>query len=529
MPRIFCSITLLVCLFTPHLLQAGATGAAPAEEEAVAEPQEKRGFFSRLFGRGKKDEPDQEATDDDGQDVILEGSLLQKELANPDGDANESLFIFDRLLIEDEPTEADSDATEGITNWDDRPYTENIPAVPAEMAMAMSAMEQSDYSTAFQAFRSMGEQGDAIAMYQVASLYHQGLGTQRDHVEAARWYARAAERGNADAQYRLGGMFLMGEGVTQDDERAEYWYSKAAEQGHDASRHNLGRLKKVMREKREATADGDDDVLPDSGFGGETVISEVAEAGLLDPPEDEPGFFARMFDRDKTAPVPEAAAAADQAGEQTAEKKKPGFFGRIFGGGGDNDDKETPASDDTDQAAQTAETPELSAAVAELEDAFASRDSGTEPTGDDYQIGLAYSLGDGVARDPARAFEHFQRAAADDHTDAQYKLGIAYAYGEGTGQDVQEAINWYEKAAIKGHATAQRNLGMMYLTGEGVTENKLMALAWYSILADSGNPLDSKRRDLLREELSRKEIKEAKKLQAELQDQLQATLQSPEQ
>ena len=139
----------------------------------------------------------------------------------------------------------------------------------------------------------------------------------------------------------------------------------------------------------------------------------------------------------------------------------------------------------------------------------------------DYRQGLAYSLGDGVDADPLKALEHFLRAAERGHAGAQYQLGLAYAYGKGTQQNPSQAADWYQRAAVKGHATAQRNLGMMYLDGDGVAVNRPLALAWYSILAEDGSPLDGKRRDLLREGLSREEIKEAEKLQGQLRETLQ--------
>ncbi len=476
-----------------------SAAVTPAEQtDTATETVQRKGFFSRLFGKkvdtdAATDNPPEDeamAKDTTTNGATIDESLLQEEAAEQE---KEKAGFFGRLFSREQSVGADpglagNDADSKTAQ--EQPAVESISADADVMQAAQAALKDRNYDEAFRAFRSMAGQGDAVAMYWVGSLYHQGLGTVQDHGEAARWYTRAAERGNADAQYSLGSMFLMGEGMTPDDEQAQYWYAKAAEQGHNTARHNLNSLEKVAREKRIPEEESDDaELLTGSGIGGETIINEAAET---------------------------QAATTDATPSPTPEKK--GFLSRLFGGKDKEDAEVTPPDEPADQ---TPASPELSAAVAELEQAFAARDEAPATPANspeaDYNNGLAYSLGDGVAQDETRAFAHFSDAAERGHTEAQYRLGIAYAYGEGTGQDLQQAARWYQKAAQKGHATAQRNLGLMYLHGDGVAENKSLALAWYSILADNGNPLDSRRRDELRAELGSDEIQEAERLQQEIQ------------
>ena len=84
------------------------------------------------------------------------------------------------------------------------------------------------------------------------------------------------------------------------------------------------------------------------------------------------------------------------------------------------------------------------------------------------------------------------------------------------GADPAQAADWYRRAALKGYATAQRNLGLMYLNGEGVEQSRPLALAWFMILADSGNPMDRRRRDTLTAELSDAERDQATTLMQEI-------------
>ena len=58
--------------------------------------------------------------------------------------------------------------------------------------------------------------------------------------------------------------------------------------------------------------------------------------------------------------------------------------------------------------------------------------------------------------------------AKQGHATAQYNLGVFYAKGLGVAQDDAEAVKWYRKAAEQGVADAQYNLGLMYHAGESV-------------------------------------------------------------
>ena len=71
-----------------------------------------------------------------------------------------------------------------------------------------------------------------------------------------------------------------------------------------------------------------------------------------------------------------------------------------------------------------------------------------------------------------------QRAAAGDAT-AQFEFGILYYYGQGIAQDYGQARAWWEKAAAQGFPEAQYNLGIFYKQGRGVAQNTAKARAWF--------------------------------------------------
>jgi TPR repeat protein len=103
-----------------------------------------------------------------------------------------------------------------------------------------------------------------------------------------------------------------------------------------------------------------------------------------------------------------------------------------------------------------------------------------------YNLGLAALLGRGLGQDDRAAAKWFESAGAQGVALAQYNLGVLYASGQGVTQDSGESVKWTALAAKQGVASAQYNLGVMYAGGWGVTQDKAAALHWYRLAADQG-------------------------------------------
>ena len=103
-----------------------------------------------------------------------------------------------------------------------------------------NAYNSGDYATALREWRSLADQGDADAQYNLGLMYANGQGVIQDYKEAVRLYGQAAAQGNASAQSNLGLMYNNGEGVIQDYKEAVRLYSLAAAQGYATAQHNLG-------------------------------------------------------------------------------------------------------------------------------------------------------------------------------------------------------------------------------------------------------------------------------------------------
>lgn len=84
--------------------------------------------------------------------------------------------------------------------------------------------------------------GDARAVYELASRAADGPAAQRDAKLALRLFERAAVAGLAPAQFRVGNMFEKGIGTPRDLSLARIWYQRAAERGNAKAMHNLAVL-----------------------------------------------------------------------------------------------------------------------------------------------------------------------------------------------------------------------------------------------------------------------------------------------
>jgi hypothetical protein len=104
-----------------------------------------------------------------------------------------------------------------------------------------------------------------------------------------------------------------------------------------------------------------------------------------------------------------------------------------------------------------------------------------------FNLGMRYYNGEGVAKDALEAVKWFRKAADQGLADAQFNLGMRYYNGEGVAKDAVEAVKWCRKAADHGHANAQFNLGICYDSGEGVVKDEVEAAKWYRKAAEQGH------------------------------------------
>ncbi len=89
------------------------------------------------------------------------------------------------------------------------------------------AAEAGDYETAVAKWQPLAEGGDANAQFNMALIYHKGLGVEADEARAVGWYHRAADNGSQYAQEFLSAAYGQGWfGLPQDSQLAQYWKTR---------------------------------------------------------------------------------------------------------------------------------------------------------------------------------------------------------------------------------------------------------------------------------------------------------------
>jgi TPR repeat protein len=88
---------------------------------------------------------------------------------------------------------------------------------------------------------------------------------------------------------------------------------------------------------------------------------------------------------------------------------------------------------------------------------------------------MAYTYGVGVKADSVSAFEMCRSAAAKGDLYGQYNLGVCYSSGEGVASDDAEAEKWFRLAAGRGYSPAHLSLALL-LDKRGDRESAAEAL-----------------------------------------------------
>ena len=107
------------------------------------------------------------------------------------------------------------------------------------------------------------------------------------------------------------------------------------------------------------------------------------------------------------------------------------------------------------------------------------------------------------------ALKEWKPLAESGNSDAQYNLGLMYDDGRGVAQDYKEAAKWHTLAAEQGDADSQLNLGLMYYNGQGVLADFVIAHMWFNIAGANGNEIGADNREIIAKEMTSEDISKA--------------------
>lgn len=331
--------------------------------------------------------------------------------------------------------------------------------------------------------RQAAAQGLSNALWNMAIIYHNGWGVEKNETEARQWcdralatgrlpyvvavgqlyesgevyplnvekalelYRKAAHRDSRDGGFEFGRCLMEGQGIAEDRLAAEKWLTKALDAGNFQAAELLGVLYQdgigVSQDHQRAVS----------------YFRQGAAAGDLRSTE----RLAIAYGQGKGVQQDDAEAArwyriaAD--GGLIASQVNLGWA-YEFGKG-------VPQSD-------------TEAAVWYRKAAEGGNDVGQ------FNLATLYLDGRGVAKNEAEAMKWCHLAAKQKYPRAENHMGLFAYHGWGAPKNLQTAFSWYKLAAEHGDLNGQYNVGYMYEFGEGVSSNLTEAINWYRRSAGQG-------------------------------------------
>jgi TPR repeat protein len=292
----------------------------------------------------------------------------------------------------------------------------------------------------------LAKEGRMIDQYNLAVMYANGQGIEKDAKEAIKWYRLAAEQGYSLAQFNLAIMYAKGQGIEKDYNEAVIWYRLAAKQGYNPAQHNLA-------------------IMYENGQGVEKDIKEAikwyqlaAEQGFA-PAQYALGILyahGRGLEKNDKKAIKWYQLAAEQKYESAQFN-----LACIYENGGRDVEKNYKKAIKWYQLA--AEQGHQSAR---------------------FNLARMYANGLGVKKNNKKAARWYRLAAEQGLNLAQYQLGLMYVKGRGVEKNHKEAARWFRLAAEQKDDSAQYTLGLMYENGQGVERDDKEALRWYQSAAE---------------------------------------------
>lgn len=335
----------------------------------------------------------------------------------------------------------------------------------------------------------LAERGDDVAQFQLGTLFLNGLGVERNHVEALKWFQMSANNDNVNAQYVVGNMYLHGLGITNDSYQSFFWRKKAADNRQPFAAYEVAEMymsglgiQKNMAEARKYYQQFiDANISNTSQTAQEKIIN--ARARII-----EINASSKTV-RSSNSDVSEYKTAQREASDLTLTKALADIKQERYSKAR-NQQVVDPAflakSPVAASATSVTRVPENGDAQETFKrvKALASKSD----TNAQVQLASMYETGQGVKQSYANAYKWYRIAADKNSAAAQHRLGQMVSEGIGVGQDFTEAVKWFQLAANQGDLDSQVEVGEMYSLGKGVAQNDSEAATWYRMAAMQGSP-----------------------------------------
>jgi TPR repeat protein len=131
-----------------------------------------------------------------------------------------------------------------------------LPAFAWAAESVTQTISHTDYLRPYSKLRQAAEQGDAQSQSDLAYLYYtsgsepkiNGLG--HNVRLAVQWYREAAMQGHPGAQYNMAVLYLQGHGVDRDPVVAYAWLLRSSSNGHENSNGLIAELNELLNNRQ---------------------------------------------------------------------------------------------------------------------------------------------------------------------------------------------------------------------------------------------------------------------------------------
>lgn len=334
-------------------------------------------------------------------------------------------------------------------------------------------------------FRQLADEGDGIALMQMAIAYEHGRGVEPDTAMSMQYYQRAGESGVSDGYAYLGDFYRNGTStMAPDSARAYELYQQAAaiENDNAAGLYYVGDcyLRGIGVQKdtalalpyfRDAVKAGSYRSMgvlgdyynygwPGVERNGDSALVYYYEASKGDDPRGDYMMGRYLWEQEKYEGAWQYLSNAARNGDRDAYVQCG--LALIVGAGVEAD-------------------PEAGCSL--LQDVASVDESGRAY----YFLSQARLYGIGVEADTALSLRYLDSAAAVGNTDAMMEIGNNYAAGELVPRDTVKTLEWYNRAVAAGSTTAMKRLAGSHQSGELVPLDKKRAAELYQMAADRGD------------------------------------------
>lgn len=395
------------------------------------------------------------------------------------------------------------------------------------LASCSSVPEESPPSSSIDALVFQANHGDSAAQYELGLVFFEGNNTEVDYFEAFDWFTLSAAAGDARAHNKLGYLYLNELVGEKNEELAIYHFKQAAMGGHATAQYNLAVLYSEKAKVAQSDYDYEQSLLwaeraAISGLAvGQRFYGALHMSGDATTKDTSKGFYwlSQAAEQDYALAQHELALLyRDGIGTDVDLQQAYNWLFKAWSNGHLPSSVDVAnilreglvSSKDPDTAFTILESAseqgealgqynlsrmytDGEGTIVDHDKAFYWMEQASESTLEppvslaNLAMGVMYSQGVGVKKDPVRACEYFERSSRAGSEEASRFAANCYLSGEGLGENTSKAIEYLELSSEQGSSVAPLSLALLYLRGDKISKNRQEARDWLQVAAERDN------------------------------------------